>query len=512
MFGLIVVIAVAYAQVGTFDFNNYDDNLYVTQNDHVQAGLTLDSIKWAMTAAVAANWTPVTLLSHMLDCQLFHLQGGMHHLMNVVLHMLASLMLFLMLERATGARWPSAFAAFVFALHPLHVESVAWVAERKDVLSALLFFLALYAYVYYVEHPGIRRYLLVVAAFCLGLMAKPMLVTFPFVLLLFDLWPCGTTSRPRNWRLLLEKLPLFALSATASVLTFYVQRSGEAVRAFPLPVRIENALIAYVAYLGQTFWPARLAVLYPYQTQPSVWQAGASAVLLLAISVCAIRWWRTRPYLATGWFWYLGMLVPVIGLVQVGNQSRADRYMYLPMVGLLMMIAWGAADIIARWPQTKVGFGAAAALSCAACMVVAMAQVEYWQNSGTLFQRAVDVTEGNYIAEYNLGHYLVNHFAGPQSIPHFEAALRYKPDYVQAESNLGMVMAATPGRMPDAIRHFEAAVRLQPDLIEAQYNLGLALSLVGRTSEAITHYQVVQQLQPSPEIAKTIAELRAKQK
>ncbi len=274
--GLILVIFAVYSQVGTFDFTSYDDNLYVTENPHVQAGLTPESIKWAMTAVVASNWMPVTLLSHMLDCQLFHQQSGMHHLMNVVFHLLASLLLFMVLQRATGASYPSSFVAFIYALHPLHVESVAWVAERKDVLSACFFFLALYAYVRYTEQPGVQRSLLVAAAFCLGLMAKPMLVTFPFVLLLFDFWPLRRVQFPR---ILWEKVPLFALSAVVSAVTFYVQRSTQAVQSYPLSVRIENALIGYAVYLVQTLWPTGLAVLYPYQAAPSLWQASAALAI-----------------------------------------------------------------------------------------------------------------------------------------------------------------------------------------------------------------------------------------
>jgi tetratricopeptide (TPR) repeat protein len=507
--GLILTILAVYADVGRFDFTSYDDNLYVSENVHVQAGLTPESIKWASTAVVASNWMPVTLLSHMLDCQLFHLQSGMHHLMNVVLHLLASLLLFVALKRATVARWPSAFVAFVFALHPLHVESVAWVAERKDVLSACFFFLALYAYVHYVEQPGLRRYLMLAAAFCLGLMAKPMLVTFPFVLLLFDLWPLRRLNLPH---IIWEKLPLIALSVAVSVVTFYIQRSTAAVQSFPLPVRIGNALISYVVYVAQMVWPSGLAVLYPYQQSPAVWQAAAALVLLAGVSALVLRQWRTRPYLATGWFWYLGTLVPVIGLVQVGLQSRADRYMYLPMVGLLIMVAWGAADVLAKWPQFKVPIAVAAAVACTACLLVARTQTAYWENSGTLFQRAIEVTHDNYVADYNLGNYLMNTHRRQEAIPYFEAALRVHPDYPEAENNLGMIFGGLPGRMADAIPHFAAAVRLRPSLMEAQLNLAVALEQSGRTAEAITQYENLQRMQPTPEVAQIINRLKGAQK
>jgi len=507
--GLIVAIFLVYSQVGSFDFTSYDDNLYVTQNSHVQEGLTVEGIKWALTAVVASNWMPVTLLSHMLDCQLFHLQSGMHHLTNVLFHTLATLLLFAVLLRATGARMASSFVAMIFALHPLHVESVAWVAERKDVLSAFFFFLALYAYVRYAEAPSLRRYLLVAASFGLGLMAKPMLVTFPFVLLLFDVWPlrrCNDRAQAlaRTW----EKLPLGALSAIVSVVTFYAQRATLAVQAFPLPVRIENALSVYVIYIAQMFWPAGLAVLYPYPQAPSAGLAAASLLVIAGVTAGAIYAWRTRPYLAVGWFWYLGTLVPVIGLVQVGLQSRADRYLYLPMVGLLLMLAWGAVDLVAKWPQAKAAVATFATIAGVACLVMSRTQTEYWQNSGTLFQRALDVTQDNYVAEYNLANYLMNNRRGAEAVPHFESAVRLKPDYAEAQNNLGMLLGSMPGRMSDAIPHFEAALRLRPNLVEAQYNLAVSLAQVGRTREAIAHYEEVQRLQPSPEVAKIIDRLR----
>jgi tetratricopeptide (TPR) repeat protein len=426
----------------------------------------------------------------------------MHHLDNVLLHIVATLLLFATLLRATGARAASAFVAFVFALHPLHVESVAWVAERKDVLSAVFFFAALYAYV-------ARRNWWVTVLFGLGLMAKPMLVTFPFVLLLLDVWPLKRAAFPKS---VMEKLPGIAMSIAASVVTFFAQQSTRAVQSYPLAVRVENALIAYAVYLGQMFWPAGLAVLYPYQPTPAVWQAAVGLVILAGVSAGVLYSWRTRPYLAIGWFWYLGMLVPVIGLVQVGLQSRADRYMYLPMVGLLIMLAWGAIDVLAKWPQAKFAIIGAAGLVCLACLLLARAQTEYWQNSGTLFQHALDVTENNFVAEYNLGNYLMNNRRSAEAVPHFEAALRVHSEYPEAENNLGMILGNMPGRMPDAITHFQAAVRLRPDLLQAQYNLAVALAQSGRTQEAIAHYEVVQKAQPTPEIAKTIEDLRARGK
>jgi tetratricopeptide (TPR) repeat protein len=513
--GLILAVFTVYAQVGHFDFTNYDDPDYVTDNLHVQAGLTPASIKWAFTAVVSANWMPVTLLSHMLDCQLFGMESGMHHLVNVLFHTLAALLLFAALRRATGARWPSAFVAFIFAVHPQHVESVAWVAERKDVLSAFFFFLALYSYVRYAEMPTVRRYLLVAAPFCLGLMSKPMLVTFPFTLLLFDVWPLRRFRFPG---VLWEKLPLLVLSAAASVVTYFVQGSKGAIMIMPFARRLENALMSYIAYLGQMFWPTRLAWFYSYADSVPLWQPAAALVVLLGITVLAIFLWRTHPYFVTGWFWYLGMLVPVIGLVQVGAQSRADRYTYIPMVGLLWILAWGAVDVLRKWPRAKPFIAAAAAVSCLACVAVARTQAGYWQNGMTLYQHAVDVTEDNLWARYNLAgqHYLLgsklmNSGHGSEAVDQFEEALRVRPNYAEAHNNLGILLARMPNRSTDAIAHFEAALRLDPKLGQAHRNLGLLLASVpGRESEAIAHLEAAQRIQPDPELLQIINRLQQK--
>jgi tetratricopeptide (TPR) repeat protein len=491
--GLVLAILIVYAQVGNFEFTTYDDGLYV-EDPHVQAGLTIGSIGWAFTAVVANNWIPVTLVSHVIDGQLFHMHSGMHHLMNVVFHALATLLLFACLRRATGSRWPSAAVALLFALHPLHISSVAWVAERKDVLSALFFFLAIYAYQLYVERPSPRGYLLVAGAFSLGLMAKPMLVTFPFVLLLLDFWPLQRFQWPRSvW----EKVPLLALFAIASGITFSVQKSTGAVLDVPFAVRLQNALISYVAYIGQMFWPAGLAVIYPYRQSIPAWQSAAALALLLAVSGLALSMWKTRRYFAMGWFWYLGMLVPVIGLVQVGLQSHADRYTYLPMVGLFVILAWGAAEILEKWPGTKQGVLVTGAIAGAAWVAVTWTQIGYWQNSETLFQHAIDVTGDNWAAQYNLGHYLMD-VAGRVSdaVPHFQEAVRLNPTYAEAHNNLGAGLMNT-ARNSEAITQFEAALRIKPDFADAQFNLGLALSKVpGRAAEAIQHYREAIRLNP----------------
>jgi len=495
---LILSVFVVYAQVGHFDFINYDDDLYVYNNVHVQAGLTAASVKWALTAVVSSNWMPVTLISHILDGQFFHMQSGMHHLVNVAFHMLAAVLLFVALRRATRARAASAFAAFVFALHPLHVESVAWVAERKDVLSACFFFLALYAYVRYTEKPGLGRYLAVLLPFCLGLMSKPMVVTFPFVLLLFDKWPLRRVRWPK---ILWEKTPMFALSAGACVVTYWVQRSTGAVQAIPFATQAENAMVSYLTYIRQMFWPTRLAMPYPYAQSVAAWQAALAAIVVLGVSALAIYLWRTRPdaapYLTTGWFWYLGMLVPVIGLVQVGTQSHADRYTYLPTIGLSVIVAWGAADVVAKWPRVKPVVVGLAVVSCGACMALASAQAASWQNIETLYQHAIDVTDNNWVAQYNLGQYLMDKPGrGADAIPHFEAALRIKPNDVKTNNNLGACLL-DHGRAAEAIPRFEAVLRAEPDIAEAHFNLALALSqTLGRASDAVPQFETALRLKP----------------
>jgi hypothetical protein len=501
--GLVIGILLVYGQAGHFDFISYDDGEYVTENPFVHEGLTAASIKGAFTTPAVGNWIPVTVLSHILDGQLFGMAGGAHHMVNVLLHALATLFLFAALQRATHARWPSAFVAAVFALHPVHVESVAWVAERKDVLSAFFGFAALYAYVRYAERPNLRGYLIVAVLFCLGLMSKPMLVTFPFLLLLLDFWPLHRAAFPKT---LLEKLPLIVLSAADSVVTYLVQ--GTAVQSIPLAFRLRAALESCVVYIGQMFWPVNLAVFYPIHSV-AIWEAALAAVLLLAVSAAVVYWRSARPYLTAGWFWYLGTLVPVIGIVQVGAQARADRYTYIPMVGLSIMLAWGAAEIVRKRPNTKNILITLAGISGIACMTLTARQTAFWQNSGTLFQHAVDVTENNYIAQNGLGIYLGQTGHASEAIPHLEEASRLVPDDAATHNSLGILYANLPGHQQQAIAQFEAAVRLHPDYMEAQYNLGLALSQVpGRQAEALAHYEAAQRIQPSPTVAEAIERLK----
>ncbi|MGP8246759.1 MAG: tetratricopeptide repeat protein [Bryobacteraceae bacterium] len=478
-----------YAPVYRFGFVNFDDPDYVTNNPHVRNGLTMDGVVWAVTSTEAANWFPATRLSHLLDVEIFDLRPGGHHLTNAFLHAFATVLLFAFLHAATGATWPSAFVAMLFAVHPLHVESVAWIAERKDVLSALFWFLALWSYVR-------RHYWLTLLAFCLGLMSKPMVVTLPFVLLLLDRWPLRQPLRSA----LRVKIPLLVLSAASATAAYLVQRSSGAVREvgqFPLGLRVENAVVSQAIYIVKMFWPARLAVFYPYPQDLPVWQIALSALLLAGISIVVLRERRSRPYLAVGWLWYLGTLVPVIGLIQVGAQARADRYMYLPMVGLSIMLAWSLPEVL----KGKVAISGAI-VACLACAAVCEAQIQYWRNSETLFRHALDVTSGNYLAHHNLGAALADEGRFPEAIEQYRAALQIEPNAANVETDYGNALAKS-GRIPEAIAHYRAALRVLPDSPITHNDLANALAATpGSMPEAIAEYRTALRLKPDYEEAR----------
>jgi protein O-mannosyl-transferase len=494
-FALLLATFAVYAQVRHFSFLNYDDPDYTTGNVHVRQGLTAQGLAWAFTSRDAANWFPVTWVSHMLDAQFFGLDSGWDHLHNVLLHALAAILLCVFLQRATGARWRSALVAFFFALHPLHVESVAWVAERKDVLSACFWFLTLWAYVRYTARPGWGRYLAVTLGLCLGLMAKPMVVTLPFVLLLLDYWPLARL-RQQGRRAIWEKLPLFALSAAAAAITYLVQQNAGAVKPVPLATRLANATLSYALYIQKTFWPTRLAAFYPYPRHFAFVPVLAAGLLLAVVTAVAIALRRRAPYLLTGWGWFVVTLVPVIGLVQAGGQARADRYMYIPMVGLLIMLVWGAAEIFEKWHAKALAVPLAAA-ACVACAALTWVQVGYWRNSETLFRHALDVTSNNALANHNLGNYLmVSPGRLSEAIPYLQAAVRIDPDSPPAHTDLGSALARS-GRLPAAITQFEDAIRLDPNAPIPHNNLGSALAQSGRVPEAIAEFQTALRLDPN---------------
>jgi len=503
---LAAVTLAVFWQVLDHDFTTfYDDGEYVTENRHVQSGLTRDAITWAFTSVHSANWHPLTWISHMLDCQLYGLNPEGHHLTSLLLHTANVVLLFLILARMTGSLWRSGFVAALFAIHPLHVESVAWISERKDILSTFFWMLTMLAYVRYAECPRFGRYALVVLLFALGLMAKPMLVTLPFVLLLLDYWPLGrfkskgdAKDGPGWSKLLLEKIPLLALSAASCAVTCLAQRRGGAVGSFedfPSGVRIANALVAYMGYIVKTVWPRCLAVFYPHpeDTLP-VWQVAGAGFLLICVSILAIRAGRRHPYLPVGWLWYLGTLVPVIGLVQVGGQAMADRYSYVPLIGLFIVIAWGIPDLLMRGadnvPAAQRGTALLvipAGVTIAALMVCTWFQLAHWQNSITLFEHALTCTKSNYVAHDCLGLAFASQGKLDEAAAHYREALGIAPEYASAYNNLGVVLARQ-GKLEEAVKEYRQAIRVRPEFADAHYNLGKALALQGNLDDAVVHY------------------------
>jgi tetratricopeptide (TPR) repeat protein len=508
---LAAIIWVVFGQTLHYGFVNFDDDKYVYENPAVAGGLTLKGIVWAFTRVYAFNWHPVTWISHMLDCQLYGLNPGGHHLTNILLHTAAAILLFLVLREMTGFLWRSAFVATVFAIHPLHVESVAWVAERKDVLSGLFFMLTVGAYVRYARCPGSpARYGLVLLLFALGLMCKPMLVTLPFVLVLLDYWPLNRLGadagaqpvfRLGGWliprRPILEKLPMLGLVAASCAATLFAQ--SKIIRWFeqvPFRGRVGNALVSCVAYLGQMFWPSGLAVLYPFPAHGwPRWETTLAPILLIAISAGVFDLRKTRPYLLVGWLWYLVMLAPVIGILQVGPQARADRYTYLPQIGLYLLLAWSAADLCAGWRGRRVLLGGGAACALATMILCARAQTSHWRDSESLWTRAIACTSGNFIAHCNLGYALLQTGETGEAIAHFQKAIEINPDSVYALNSLGLALFQND-HVDDAISDYEKALRIKPGYVEAWSNLGNAMRRKGNLDEAIVYYQKALQINP----------------
>ncbi len=534
---LTIAALVVFWQVNTCDFIYYDDPFYVTENHQVQNGITLEGIQWAFTTGHVANWHPLTWISHMLDVQLFGLQPRWHHLTNLLFHLANTLLLFYVLHRMTKARWESAFVAALFALHPLHVESVAWVAERKDVLSTFFWMLTMGAYCTYVEHQRLQKYLLVVLFFALGLMAKPMLVTLPFVLLLLDYWPLQRfrripsdqkirnksgdkqkgKSRKRHttgeevkaetpadslyqWALirplLREKIPLFALTVLSSIVTYLVQQKGGAVQSYPMSIRISNAFVSYITYIGKTIWPSDLAVLYPYPQSLPTWQVFGSAFLLIAVTITVIVKARRMPYLAMGWLWFAGTLVPVIGIVQVGLQARADRYTYVSLIGLFIMAAWGIPELLKNRRYRKEALVASSTAVLLCLSVVTWTQLQYWQNSFTLFDHTLSVTDNNYAAYYNRGAAYSHLGNYRQALGDYDRAIDINPKYADAYYNRGTAYLNL-GNNRQAIGDFDKAIETNPIYAKAYHNRGIANSNLGNYQQAIGDYDKTIEINPT---------------
>jgi hypothetical protein len=509
--GLLICLALILATVATYrqvydcGFVNYDDPAYVTENDQVQKGLTLGGLKWAFTSICCGNWHPLTMLSHMLDCQMFGADNpGWHHLTNLFLHVANTLLLFAVLKEMTGAVWRSAFVAAAFALHPMHVESVAWISQRKGVLSTLFWILSVGAYVRYVRRPATRRYVLALLLFALGLMSKPVLVSLPFVLLLLDYWPLERLlgqGQPVRWRaawpLVREKVPFFALSAVFCIVTLAVQRGSGAVQPFaslPLIARVSVAAVAYLEYIRKLLWPGGLAVFYPLRPM----SLGEILLAILAVgivSICAVRWRKGHKYLPVGWLWYLGTLVPVIGLVQVGGQAMADRYGYVPFTGLFIVIGWGVPDLLGRWRYRNVLLCASAAAVLLGWSIRTAIQVRHWKDSAVLFEHALEVTEGNYTAHTNLGNVLLDKGQFDEAIDHYRQAIRVSPGFAIAYKNLAFALARK-GEVYKAVEQYLRAIEIEPNYAEAHNDLGVVLAEQGRYGEAIGHFRRALEIDP----------------
>ena len=515
-------------------------NVYITENNHIQAGLNAETVKWAFGAVVSSNWHPLTLLSHALDWSLFGANASGHHLINLLLHIGSVLFLFFFLAKTTKSLWPSAFVAALFALHPLRVESVAWASERKDVLSMFFGMAALYVYAVYVEEQKLSRYFLCLILFALGLMAKPMLVTLPFVLLLLDYWPlerwpkalapvnlpAAATARSEKKKtkqrradstkeqkistpltssssivrsLLWEKAPFFLLAIVSSIITLWAQNKGGAVASLqkiPFAERLSNAIVSYVSYLGKIFWPVDLAVFYPYEHSFPLWQILGAILLLLGISAAVIYFIKKAPFLFVGWFWYLGTLIPVIGLVQVGRQAMADRYTYLPSIGIGIMLIWGIIYLLPREKLRKIILIPAAVIVLAVLTFLTGQQCGYWRDSVSLFNHALEATKDNYMAHTNLGIALAAEGKIDEAVSHYRAALQINPNDDTTHYNLANALKKQ-GADEEAIVHYREALRINPYYSKAHNNIGVCLEAQLKHDEAIYHYRQALQLEPN---------------
>lgn len=536
---LVLATVAAYWQALGHGYVDFDDPEYVRDNAMVAAGLTYEGIAWAMTTGHATNWHPTTWLSLMIDSEIQKTLGpvfarvfqadersrfaGAYHLTNVLLHIVNALLVFGVLRSMTGAVWRSAFAAGVFALHPMHVESVAWIAERKDVLSMFFLLLTVWTYTRYVADRDLRSYVNVAVFFALGLMSKPMLVTLPFALLLLDWWPLNRWRPNAGFKplgkLLLEKFPLIAMVIVSCIVTIHVQHGEGQLqdgRWLPVAERLENAIVSYVLYMGKLFWPVNLAVLYPNHAllDREFWTAGqvaAAGALLAAITVAVFALCRKRPYLATGWLWFLGTLVPVIGLVQIGRQAMADRYAYIPFLGLYIVLAWGAGDLVARWKRLGAPAGALGAAALAACFALTVRQVGYWSDSVALFEHTLAVTRDNWLIHNNMAHMLERAGRSDEAIAQMQTAIAINPECGWIRDHLGTIYAQQR-RLFEAQEEFEAAVKFDPTMAQAQFNLGVVLTHRSQPEQALKAFKSAIEIRPSfAEARKAMALLLANQ-
>jgi tetratricopeptide (TPR) repeat protein len=516
---LTAIVLVLYWPVTGYEFIAMDDNMYVVENPDIQKGLSRQGISWAMTTLYTTNWHPLTWLSLMADYERYGLNAAGYHVSSLLLHILNTLLLFLVLRRMTGETWKCLTVAALFGVHPLNIESVAWIAERKNLLSTFFWFLTMFAYVRYVERPEWLRYLQALFLFALGLMAKPMLVTLPFVLLLLDYWPlcrfspvsrcCGegfsesVDAGSILRRLLKEKIPFFLLSLCSALITLYAAKIGGAVKSiadFPLSRRIANALIAYTSYLEKMIWPVDLAIFYPYPTSRPVWKFAVALLSLTAVTVFVAFKRKKHPYLAAGWLWYIITLLPVIGIVQVGFQSIANRYTYVPLVGIFILIAWGVPELL----RTQIRRWCLPAAAVAFIMILSFstwAQLPHWRNSETAFRHAIWVTEDNFIAHTGMGDVWLSRGDFQRARLNYRESLRIKPGYAEAHNNLAIILMKE-GKWEEAAEGFREALKHKPDLVEAHNNLGAAMIYQEKFQEAAAHFTRALELKPGYAVAK----------
>ncbi|MCP3872877.1 MAG: tetratricopeptide repeat protein [Desulfobacteraceae bacterium] len=491
---LLLTTLATYGSVRNHEFVNFDDNIYFDEY-HVNEGFTLDGIKWAFSLddKQGSYWHPLTWFSFMLSHALYGPNPGMHHSISLMIHIANILLLFIVLRRMTGALWKSAFVAALFALHPINVESVAWVTQRPNILSTLFWMLTMLVYSYYTNQPSIFRYLLVVLIFVFGLMAKPMLITLPFVLLLLDYWPLKRFKFPVSRKALLfpilEKIPLIVISMVSVFITIKSIGSVVSTEIVPAKLRIANALVSYAGYIWKMIWPHNLAIYYPYPSTIPVWKIAGAGFVLVCLSVLFIWRFRKQPYLAVGWLWFLGTLVPLIGLVQMGLQpALADRYAYVSFIGLFIILAWGIPDLLKGWRNNETGLGILSIAFLLTLMMTSWLQLGYWANSVTLFKRAADVTTNNYVAHNNLGFTLTAQGKCNDAIKHFKEALRIKPDFETANLNLGIALLAQ-GKIEKCIEYYEDVLREKPHYATVHNNLGALLLHKGEIDNAINHFR-----------------------
>jgi protein O-mannosyl-transferase len=504
---LALTILSVYWQVINHEFIDLDDDIYVFNNRHVQSGLVLENISWAfgISNKDIAYWHPLTWISHMLDCHIYGLRPGMHHLTSLIFHIANSVLLFLAFRTMTGDVWKSAFIAALFALHPINVDSVAWLAERKNVLSTFFWMLTILAYAHYSERPGLCRYLLTFLFFAFGLLAKPMIVTLPFALLLLDYWPLGRLRHPiipSAFRLGMEKVPFLFISAisiylsTSSLVSVEGHGNMISLEQVPLELRISNALVSYVSYIGKMVWPHDLAVHYPYPGTISLWKTVSSFIFLIFTSLLVVLSIKREPYLSTGWFWYIGTLIPVIGLVQAGLwPAMADRWAYVPLIGMFIVIAWGIPELLARWRYKKTILALLGVTVLSILTARTFFQIQYWKNSITLFEHSLYVSNNSFVLQNNLGNALLNLGKTADAIKHLSEALRINPRFAEAHNNLGRALDMQ-GATAEAISHYHEALRLKPRLPTAHNNLGVALAKQGAIAESISRYREALQLNP----------------